>query len=54
MYLPVTPVKSKHRKSLNLLDVPHPQHVPQAKQHKVDRAYPSTSQLISLMTSVLL
>uniref|UniRef100_A0A669C758 Phosphorylase b kinase regulatory subunit n=1 Tax=Oreochromis niloticus TaxID=8128 RepID=A0A669C758_ORENI len=29
MYLPVTPVKSKHRKSLNLLDVPHPQHGPQ-------------------------
>uniref|UniRef100_A0AAX7UI38 Phosphorylase b kinase regulatory subunit n=1 Tax=Astatotilapia calliptera TaxID=8154 RepID=A0AAX7UI38_ASTCA len=30
MYLPVTPVKSKHRKSLNLLDVPHPQHGPQS------------------------
>uniref|UniRef100_A0A8P4KA07 Phosphorylase b kinase regulatory subunit n=1 Tax=Dicentrarchus labrax TaxID=13489 RepID=A0A8P4KA07_DICLA len=27
MYLPVTPVKSKHRRSLNLL-VPHPQHGP--------------------------
>uniref|UniRef100_A0A3Q3LNT0 Phosphorylase b kinase regulatory subunit n=1 Tax=Mastacembelus armatus TaxID=205130 RepID=A0A3Q3LNT0_9TELE len=25
MYLPVTPVMNKHRKSLNLLDVPHPQ-----------------------------
>ncbi|XP_030582000.1 phosphorylase b kinase regulatory subunit alpha, liver isoform isoform X2 [Archocentrus centrarchus] len=34
MYLPVTPVKSKHRKSLNLLDVPHPQHGPHVKQHK--------------------
>ncbi|XP_042348347.1 phosphorylase b kinase regulatory subunit alpha, liver isoform isoform X3 [Plectropomus leopardus] len=32
MYLPVTPVKSKRRKALNLLEVPpHPQH---AKQHK--------------------
>lgn len=34
MYLPVTPVKSKHRRSLNLLEVPHPQHVPHVKQHK--------------------
>lgn len=50
MYLPVTPVKSKHRKSLNLLDVPHPQHGSQAKQHKVGTAHPSTSKLTSLMT----
>ncbi|KAM8761666.1 phosphorylase b kinase regulatory subunit alpha, liver isoform 2-T2 [Acanthopagrus schlegelii] len=34
MYLPVTPVKSKHRRSLNLLDVPQPQHGPQVKQQK--------------------
>uniref|UniRef100_A0A4W6CAC0 Phosphorylase b kinase regulatory subunit n=1 Tax=Lates calcarifer TaxID=8187 RepID=A0A4W6CAC0_LATCA len=34
MYLPVTPVMNKHRRSLNLLDVPHPQHSPHAKQHK--------------------
>uniref|UniRef100_A0AAR2K3F5 Phosphorylase b kinase regulatory subunit n=1 Tax=Pygocentrus nattereri TaxID=42514 RepID=A0AAR2K3F5_PYGNA len=26
MYLPVTPIMNKHRKSLNLLEVPHPQH----------------------------
>nr|Q9W6R1.1 RecName: Full=Phosphorylase b kinase regulatory subunit alpha, liver isoform; Short=Phosphorylase kinase alpha L subunit [Takifugu rubripes]AAD28794.1 phosphorylase kinase alpha 2 subunit [Takifugu rubripes] len=35
MYLPVTPLKSKHRRSLNLLDVPHPQHGPHLKQNKV-------------------
>uniref|UniRef100_A0A673AQ76 Phosphorylase b kinase regulatory subunit n=1 Tax=Sphaeramia orbicularis TaxID=375764 RepID=A0A673AQ76_9TELE len=35
MYLPVTPVMSKHRKSLNLLEVPRPLHGPHAKQHKV-------------------
>ncbi|XP_034050672.1 phosphorylase b kinase regulatory subunit alpha, liver isoform isoform X2 [Thalassophryne amazonica] len=34
MYLPTTPVISKHRKSLNLLEVPHPQNVSHAKQHK--------------------
>ncbi|XP_040900689.1 phosphorylase b kinase regulatory subunit alpha, liver isoform isoform X2 [Toxotes jaculatrix] len=34
MYLPVTPVTNKHRKSLNLLEVPHSQHGPHAKQHK--------------------
>ncbi|KAM3625489.1 uncharacterized protein V6R79_012826 [Siganus canaliculatus] len=34
MYLPVTPDKSKHRRSLNLLDVPQPQHAPHLKQHK--------------------
>ncbi|XP_076587522.1 phosphorylase b kinase regulatory subunit alpha, liver isoform isoform X2 [Chaetodon auriga] len=34
MYLPVTPIKSKHRRSLNLLEVPHLQHGPQGKQHK--------------------
>ncbi|XP_029000119.1 phosphorylase b kinase regulatory subunit alpha, liver isoform isoform X2 [Betta splendens] len=38
MYLPVTPVMSKHRKSLNLLDVPHPQHSAHAKQHKLHGA----------------
>ncbi|XP_029313408.1 phosphorylase b kinase regulatory subunit alpha, liver isoform isoform X4 [Cottoperca gobio] len=35
MYLPVTPVKSKRHKALNLLEVPaHPQQGPHAKQHK--------------------
>ncbi|XP_070824139.1 phosphorylase b kinase regulatory subunit alpha, liver isoform isoform X1 [Chaetodon trifascialis] len=34
MYLPVTPIKSKHRRSLNLLEVPHLQHGLQVKQHK--------------------
>ncbi|XP_062280332.1 phosphorylase b kinase regulatory subunit alpha, liver isoform isoform X1 [Scomber scombrus] len=34
MYLPVTPAMSKHRKSLNLLEVPHPQQVSHTKQHK--------------------
>ncbi|XP_062267767.1 phosphorylase b kinase regulatory subunit alpha, liver isoform isoform X1 [Platichthys flesus] len=34
MYLPVAPFKSKHRRSLNLLVVPHPQHGSHAKQHK--------------------
>ncbi|XP_035508408.1 phosphorylase b kinase regulatory subunit alpha, liver isoform isoform X2 [Morone saxatilis] len=34
MYLPVNPVKSKHRRSLNLLEVPHPPHGPHVKQHK--------------------
>lgn len=34
MYLPVTPVMNKHRKSLNLLDVPRPVHGPHTKQHK--------------------
>ncbi|KAM4593718.1 phosphorylase b kinase regulatory subunit alpha, liver isoform 2-T2 [Odontesthes bonariensis] len=36
MYLPVTPVMNKHRKSLNLLEVPHlqPQPSPLAKQQK--------------------
>ncbi|KAM4596220.1 phosphorylase b kinase regulatory subunit alpha, liver isoform 4-T4 [Fundulus diaphanus] len=32
MYLPVTPITNKHRRSLNLLEVPHPQPSPQAKQ----------------------
>ncbi|CAG5858485.1 unnamed protein product [Menidia menidia] len=35
MYLPVTPVMNKHRKSLNLLEVPHPQPVSLAKQPKL-------------------
>ncbi|XP_047187411.1 phosphorylase b kinase regulatory subunit alpha, liver isoform isoform X3 [Scophthalmus maximus] len=34
MYLPVAPIKNQHRKSLNLLDVPHPQHGSHARQHK--------------------
>ncbi|KAM7424407.1 hypothetical protein PAMA_000652 [Pampus argenteus] len=34
MYLPVTPVLNKHRKSLNLLEVPHPQQGSHTKQHK--------------------
>ncbi|XP_071345089.1 phosphorylase b kinase regulatory subunit alpha, liver isoform isoform X1 [Trachinotus anak] len=34
MYLPVAPIMNKHRRSLNLLEVPHPQHGPHAKQHK--------------------
>ncbi|KAE8297487.1 Phosphorylase b kinase regulatory subunit alpha, liver isoform [Larimichthys crocea] len=38
MYLPVAPVKSKHRRSLNLLEVPsvplHPQHGSNVKQQK--------------------
>ncbi|XP_027871019.1 phosphorylase b kinase regulatory subunit alpha, liver isoform isoform X2 [Xiphophorus couchianus] len=32
MYLPVGPITNKHRRSLNLLEVPHPQPGPQAKQ----------------------
>lgn len=35
MYLPVTPIKSKHRRSLNLLEVPHPQFSPHVKPDKV-------------------
>lgn len=34
MYLPVTPAMNKHRKSLNLLEVPHPQPGPHTKQQK--------------------
>ncbi|KAM9861273.1 phosphorylase b kinase regulatory subunit alpha, liver isoform [Aulostomus maculatus] len=34
MYLPVTPVMNKHRKSLNLLEVPYPQRGSHVKQHK--------------------
>ncbi|KAF3832845.1 hypothetical protein F7725_026510 [Dissostichus mawsoni] len=35
MYLPVTPIKTKRRKALNLLNVPaQPQHGQQTKQHK--------------------
>ncbi|XP_031162188.1 phosphorylase b kinase regulatory subunit alpha, liver isoform isoform X1 [Sander lucioperca] len=35
MYLPVTPVRNKRRKGLNLLEVsPHSQHGPHVKQHK--------------------
>lgn len=50
MYLPVAPVKSKHRRSLNLLEVPsvplHPQHGSNVKQQKVDN---SKSTLFSLL-----
>lgn len=35
MYLPVTPIKSKHRRSLNLLEVPQPQPGPHVKPNKV-------------------
>uniref|UniRef100_A0A7N5ZUW1 Phosphorylase b kinase regulatory subunit n=1 Tax=Anabas testudineus TaxID=64144 RepID=A0A7N5ZUW1_ANATE len=38
MYLPVAPVMSKHRKSLNLLDVPHPQQGQHSKHHKLHSA----------------
>lgn len=34
MYLPVTPVMNKHRKSLNLLEVPRSLHGQHPKQHK--------------------
>ncbi|TSK53626.1 Phosphorylase b kinase regulatory subunit alpha, liver isoform [Bagarius yarrelli] len=35
MYLPVVPIMNKHRKSLNLLELPQPrQHTPQQQQHK--------------------
>ncbi|XP_071389693.1 phosphorylase b kinase regulatory subunit alpha, liver isoform isoform X3 [Centroberyx affinis] len=34
MYLPVTPAMTKHRRSLNLLEVPHPQQASHTKQHK--------------------
>uniref|UniRef100_A0A3P9Q3M9 Phosphorylase b kinase regulatory subunit n=1 Tax=Poecilia reticulata TaxID=8081 RepID=A0A3P9Q3M9_POERE len=33
MYLPVTPITSKHRRSLNLLEVPHPQPGPISELH---------------------
>lgn len=36
MYLPVTPAKTRHRRSLNLLEVPQPHHGSQAKQSKVE------------------
>uniref|UniRef100_A0A3Q1EH05 Phosphorylase b kinase regulatory subunit n=1 Tax=Acanthochromis polyacanthus TaxID=80966 RepID=A0A3Q1EH05_9TELE len=38
MYLPVTPAMNKHRRSLNLLEVPHLQHGPHAKQQKLHSA----------------
>ncbi|XP_041837948.1 phosphorylase b kinase regulatory subunit alpha, liver isoform isoform X2 [Melanotaenia boesemani] len=47
MYLPVTPVMHKHRRSLNLLDVPHPLPGPHAKQHKAGEADCSTSSVVS-------
>uniref|UniRef100_A0A7N8XCE3 Phosphorylase b kinase regulatory subunit n=1 Tax=Mastacembelus armatus TaxID=205130 RepID=A0A7N8XCE3_9TELE len=43
MYLPVTPVMNKHRKSLNLLDVPHPQRGSHAK-HAAELHLPRDSQ----------
>lgn len=36
MYLPVAPDKRKHRRSLNLLEVPQPHRGPQVKQPKVE------------------
>lgn len=36
MYLPVGPDKRKHRRSLNLLEVPQPHRGPQVKQPKVE------------------
>uniref|UniRef100_A0A3Q3JHS8 Phosphorylase b kinase regulatory subunit n=1 Tax=Monopterus albus TaxID=43700 RepID=A0A3Q3JHS8_MONAL len=48
MYLPVAPVMSRHRRTLNLLDVNHPQHGPQAKQHKVGTADPPTNSFVCL------
>uniref|UniRef100_A0A3P8UGJ7 Phosphorylase b kinase regulatory subunit n=1 Tax=Amphiprion percula TaxID=161767 RepID=A0A3P8UGJ7_AMPPE len=38
MYLPVTPAMNKLRRSLNLLEVPHLQHGPHAKQQKLHSA----------------
>lgn len=35
MYLPVTSIKSKHRRPLNLLEVPHPQLCPHVTPNKV-------------------
>lgn len=54
MYLPVTPVMNKHRKSLNLLEVPYSQHAPHVKQQKVKIADLSNrvSNVISAMTSL--
>lgn len=34
MYLPVVPIMNKHRKSLNLLELPHPQ-----QHHKASQKY---------------
>ncbi|KAB5559238.1 hypothetical protein PHYPO_G00026670 [Pangasianodon hypophthalmus] len=34
MYLPVAPIMNKHRKSLNLLELPHPQHHTPQQHHK--------------------
>ncbi|XP_062869074.1 phosphorylase b kinase regulatory subunit alpha, liver isoform [Trichomycterus rosablanca] len=45
MYLPVTPIMNKHRKSLNLLVVPHPQHPPHHyKASSADLHLPRDSQ----------
>ncbi|XP_061596579.1 phosphorylase b kinase regulatory subunit alpha, liver isoform isoform X4 [Cololabis saira] len=41
MYLPITPVLNKHRRSLNLLEVPHPHSGPPAKPIK----HPSVADL---------
>ncbi|KAM9409086.1 phosphorylase b kinase regulatory subunit alpha, liver isoform 4-T4 [Pholidichthys leucotaenia] len=38
MYLPVRPMKSQHRKSLNLLEAHHHQHGPHGKQAKIHSA----------------
>ncbi|XP_022525271.1 phosphorylase b kinase regulatory subunit alpha, liver isoform isoform X2 [Astyanax mexicanus] len=46
MYLPVTPIMNKHRKSLNLLEVPHPQNHPPhpQKTSSVDLHLPRDAQ----------
>ncbi|XP_071389692.1 phosphorylase b kinase regulatory subunit alpha, liver isoform isoform X2 [Centroberyx affinis] len=44
MYLPVTPAMTKHRRSLNLLEVPHPQQASHTKQHNADLHLPRDSQ----------
>lgn len=39
MYLPVVPIMSKHRKSLNLLELPHPQHHTPQQHQKASQKY---------------
>uniref|UniRef100_UPI003AAB4609 phosphorylase b kinase regulatory subunit alpha, liver isoform isoform X2 n=1 Tax=Centroberyx gerrardi TaxID=166262 RepID=UPI003AAB4609 len=48
MYLPVTPAMTKHRRSLNLLVVPHPQQASHTKQLKVGTTDHCTSSLVSI------
>ncbi|PWA18908.1 hypothetical protein CCH79_00004937, partial [Gambusia affinis] len=47
MYLPVAPITNRHRRSLNLLEVPHPQPGPQAKQPEQPEQ-PKASSLCSI------